>query len=194
MAKPDFVQEARTAVANVRQCHIDRLLALGVPGAALAKIGSVQPPFGILGVRELNGSLFEPADDGRPALVVPVAKPIVREISGLAIDDVEIVDLIAVRSSDPARWLWRDGQGWALGAGLIGRGAPLRVVPTPFDWLREGGDALCILDWGAPAHCWELLRNEIALELPGKELRSRVRNALVRHAALPPMEVPIRAA
>jgi hypothetical protein len=127
-------------------------------------------------------------------LIVPVAKPILRKIHGLSIEDVEIFDLIAVRSSDPARWLWRNGRAWALGADLIGRGAPLRVVPTPFDWLREGGQALCILDWAAPAYCWELLRGELALELPDADLRNRLRNALMQNAALPPMEVSQRAA
>ncbi|WP_333839295.1 hypothetical protein [Novosphingobium sp.] len=190
----DLMQEAFASVRNVRQAHLDYLRALGVSPGALACLGQVQPPFGVLGVQELEGSLFEPSPVGRPALIVPVAKPITRDIQGLSIDDIAIVDLIAVRSAEPTRWLWRDGSAWALGSGLLGQNAPLRVVPTPFDWLKAGGQALCILDWAAPAHCWELLRGELALELPDGQLRNRLRNALVRNAALPPMEVAPRAA
>ena len=65
----------------------------------------------------------------------------------------DIIDLIAWRSGDPARWFWRTGLGWALGTDWLTPrwgNEPVRLFATPLDWLAGAGEGMCILDGSAP--------------------------------------------
>ena len=151
----------------------------------LALIGADRPGVGVMTIREVPGGLFEPSDKGQPHLVLPVCHYRAREWLGIDLSQFEPIDLIAMKTSSPERWLWRTGDGWALGVEHLGVDAPLRVVATPLDWIAAEGRALCILDWAAPGWCWELVRSELQLILPDYRLRQRLMDALVRHSFMP---------
>ena len=179
----NIAAEAFKATEQVRQCHLDYLLSVGIPSRALAVIGADRPGIGVMAVRELSGSLFEPAAEGQPHLIVPVCAH--HTDAGVFVP----ADLIAMRTSNPRSWLWRFGSAWALGAENLGRDAPLRVVPTPLQWIAAEGRALCILDWCAPRHCWQVLRSEMQLILPDEHLRKRLSDALTCNQILPDMVI-----
>jgi hypothetical protein len=185
----DLSAELVAAVARVRQPHLNRLCALGVPAQAIVRLGAEQPPFGVSRIRTLEDGLFELDADGADALIIPVMQIRQGDWCGFDMSHPEVVDMIALRTAEPDRWWWRVGTGWALGTEHLGCDAPLRVVATPLDWIAAAGRALCILDWSAPGWCWDLLRSELQLILPDDRLRRRLRNALVRHASMPDMEV-----
>lgn len=140
MKTADLSKEIATASQNVRQAHLDRIQALGVKSATIANLGATQPPFGVMAVDDIGGGIFQPG-----GLIPSIVQPVY--------DDGCLVDLIAWRSTDPARWLWRTGAAWALGLDSINENSwtdkPLSIEATPLDWLRSGATGLCILDWQA---------------------------------------------
>jgi len=140
MSAVNLEAEARTASERVRQPHIDRLLALGVPGPAIASLGSREIPFGVGTVERMERGLYQPGD-GPLHVISPVYA------------EGEIIDLIAWRSDAPGNWVWRTGLGWALGTDMLlprWDDEPVQIHATPLDWLRAGGEGMCILDWEAP--------------------------------------------
>lgn len=139
MSAADLKSEMLAATARVRQSHLDRLMALGVPGIAIATLGGRQIPFGVGTVERLERGLYQPGD-GPLHVLSPVYA------AG------EIIDIIAWRSDAPANWVWRTGLGWALGSDeLCPRwdNDPMPIHATPLDWLRAAGEGICILDWEA---------------------------------------------
>ncbi|MGE4324254.1 MAG: hypothetical protein AB7E60_14660 [Sphingobium sp.] len=136
----DLNGEMLTAAGRVRQPHIDRLLALGVPGVVIATLGGHQIPFGVGTVERMERGLYQPGD-GPLHVLSPVCE------AG------EIIDIIAWRSDAPGNWAWRTGLGWALGTDMLlprWDDDPVQLHATPLDWLRAGGTGMCILDWEAP--------------------------------------------
>lgn len=140
MSMVDLQSEARAASDRVRQHHIDRLLALGVPGPAIAMMGAREIPFGVGTVERMERGLYQPGD-GPLHVISPVCA------------GGEIIDLLAWRSDAPGNWAWRTGLGWALGTDMLfprWDNAPVPIHATPLDWLRAAGEGMCILDWEAP--------------------------------------------
>ena len=140
MTSANLEAEMSAAASRVQQQHIDRLLALGVPGASLAELGASQPLFGISPALPEQSHFYQPSD-GPAHIVMPV------------MDMGDMIDLIAWRSTNPARWFWRTGLGWALGTDwLLPRwdDEPVRLFATPLDWLAGAGKGMCVLDWSAP--------------------------------------------
>lgn len=176
-------REMSAALSSIRNEHIERLVSLGPTISAIAALGMRQAQFGVANVRMLLGGLYEPDPDGDPAVIMPVCTDD-RELG-----DSGIIDLITWRTSNPDRWFWRIGTGWALGTDLLDGESPVKVVARPIDWLSEAGNALCILDWAAPASCWARVRAGPPLHFTDDVLRQKVCNALVHSFALPTMEM-----
>jgi len=134
-------REFEVAVDNVRQPHLDRLVALGASPASISHIGMAHPAFGILdGTGERDGS-FVPGD-GRAHVVVPV------------VENGGLIDYVAWRSDNPARWWLRSGLGWLLNAdGAINRlwpGDAVVLHSTPLAWLSAFGVGGVVVDWQSP--------------------------------------------
>ncbi|MCP5389165.1 MAG: hypothetical protein H6915_05310 [Novosphingobium sp.] len=183
-------EEMWRAAEAVRAVHIERITALGVSLRAIAELGMDQHQFGVAPVRWLSGGMYEPDPDGEPAVIMPVMHwSVIEPFEGVLVEVPEIIDLIAWTTSDPTRWSWRIGTGWALGEALMDEALPVRVVLRPLDWLAMSGNATCVLDWAAPLPCWAKLRSAPSLQFSDDALRQRVRNALVRSVALPTMEI-----
>lgn len=109
----------------------------------------LQPLEALLGVLPVAcaGGLFEPAEDGTPAVVQPVTlagRPGPTAILGL-------VDLVAWRPERPELWWLLVGSAQWLGPAEpepLAEEGPLRLVSTPLAWLGRR-NAVCVLDWSA---------------------------------------------
>lgn len=71
-------------------------------------------------------------------------------------DQGAVIDVCAVRSSEPEEWHLLNGEGWLLGdewlhAAQIGTVSRLRLFGNPFEWLRGAGAGICLLDWSREA-------------------------------------------
>lgn len=177
MNAADLEADTLAACANVRQPHIDRILALGVSPAALASLGTRQLPFGAMPIDTDDAGRWWPDADGFPAMVVPV-----RERG-------EDIDIVAFRTGAPARWWWRIGCAAMLGADLLDLtflpGDRLHVVSTPIGWIAAAGEAVCILDWGCPDLELSPLRDRGELVCDSPMLAARLRKRLAQPLRFP---------
>lgn len=132
--------------------------AMGVPRGMIAELTGAGE-IGRLRVRE-TASRWEPDETGAWRLILPV-----RDAA------FEIVDLVAIASSDADRWTLRTGDGVMLSPWLIAEadlaaceaamrradGLPLaeelraaltvRLLANPIAWLAAEGKGICVLDW-----------------------------------------------
>lgn len=141
----DIDAEMHKAETAVTGRHLAAMERLGCTAPAIAAIGAVQAPFGVLRCDMRGKQFFEPTSEpyGVDVGIMPV------------MEEGTTIDTIAWRSLRPDAWLWRNGQGWALGIDLI-QEPPLwdgfkeiTVHATPLDWLCAGGQGVVILDWHA---------------------------------------------
>lgn len=174
MKRDDLRLELRSAAFAVRQPHIDRLKALGVPLAALADYPV--HPFGVARVEPVGTGIYQPGEHGAPHYVLPVLL------------DGELADLVAFQPSDPGNWLLRTGAGWCLGlnepVGLLTWRDSINLWSTPLDWLRAGSGDLCVLDWDAS----EAIRTLDVL--PHLVCDNRATAERLRRALMPPIHMP----
>lgn len=164
------------ALAQTRQEHIDHLLRLGVTPEAIAGLGYYQLPFGVDRIDVDDSARWWPVEDGKAALLIPVY------------ERGEMIDIVAFRSSQPARWWWRVGCGSLLGADLLNDGwheDAVRVVSTPLDWLAVGGDAVCVLDWQCPDYELSPMRDRDELACDTPILAARLRRRLAQPRKVP---------
>lgn len=114
---------------------------MGVSWETIGELGREHHSFGVVNCAPGEDGLYIPGE-GELNLVLPIFE------SG------ELVDLCAFQSRNPTDSLLRVGSGWALG---LERGlerhtwadaVPLAV--SPLDWLRNGAEGLCVVDWDAP--------------------------------------------
>ncbi len=108
-------------------------------GLAVARISTV-------------GRLWTPEPNGTPAFVLPVWDGPAPSIY-CGVENPVLIDMIAWRPDDPARWWYRQGAVDAvLGAGHLDlahvEGWPISLHQTPLDWLRADCRGACLLD-----HC-----------------------------------------
>lgn len=189
MRGADLIAEAE-AYASRLQGH---LLQIASPGIlrGMFQIGRLQPPLGLARIRRSTGELWEPDPTGRLALVIPVCRPaIVEPFDGIEVDTIDCIDLIAFNSREPDRWTWRVGTAWALGEHLIEEvDQSLRLVSTPLGWLRDGGDAACVLDWSDNSPAWRHLRMAEELITDCPDLRNKLVAKIRRSYRLPRVAV-----
>lgn len=133
---PDLHSEMLWGTRSITQVHLNRLRTLGALDA-FADMGETNP-VGIVRAEPVGSGLYQPGE-GVPHIVLPV------------VEDGELIDLCAFRSSQPDEWLMRVGNGWALGLhkgiGAYMWGVPPHIFRTPLDWMRGGCRGLCVLDW-----------------------------------------------
>jgi len=172
MNSDDLEREFAAAVNNVRQPHLDRMAALGVNSNALARCVHYAHPFGVMDAEPRRDGTYE-AGAGTPHIVLPVY-----EGEGM-------VDLVAWRSDNPARWWLRTGLGWMLNANDIFNGwhCELTLHSTPLDWLQAGGNGGVVLDWSSPDIRW--LRGVAAIDCDTAHLAAMVRRELSKPARMP---------
>lgn len=154
----DLLAELRAAWAAMNRDHRTELIAAGI----LVEIIELYPLIGTASVR-LQGRLYEPAPDGRPAYITPVlvadpASPETPAPGTYACHLGEIVDLVAWHPAYPERWALRVGAASWLGCiePQYMDPEPVCIRRSPLAWLRAGCDGLAILSRD-PADAYRLL-------------------------------------
>ena len=141
----NLAAEFDIAWRNRTQAHRKHLAAAGVTFEAMLRAGDH-------GVERINasGRVYMPSPDGFPAIILAIWSPAPPSIY-CAVEDPEIVDLIALRTDDRGRWWYRLGEpGLILGEDryldAFDRDMPLRVFESPVAWLRGDCEGACFLD------------------------------------------------
>ncbi len=141
----NLAAEFDLAYRNRTQAHRQHLVEGGITFQAILRAGD-------LGVERIAtmGRLYTPSPEGFPAVILAIWSPAPPSIY-CAVDDPEILDLIAIRTDDPGRWWYRMGEpGLILGEDLyldaVDQGTALRVFESPVAWLRGGCDGCVFLD------------------------------------------------
>ena len=98
-----------------------------------------------------TGRLWMPEPTGTPAFILPVwAGPAPSIYYG--VENPVLIDMIAWRPDDPARWWYRTGEGAVLGIDNLDlahtEGWPISLHRTPLEWLKTGCRGAVLLD-----HC-----------------------------------------
>ena len=96
--------------------------------------------FGCSPIETHSNGLYEPAEQGRYAVLVPVGHH----------DELNwhLDDICAFYPEHPERWWRRTGDGLLLGtANGFSILEPRRLHSRPLDWLCDQGRGACILDW-----------------------------------------------
>jgi hypothetical protein len=145
MMTVDLAAEFDQAYRNRSQEHRQHLAEAGITFEAMLRAGD-------LGVERVAaaGRLYMPSPDGFPAVILAIWSPAPPSIY-CAVDDPEILDLIALRTDDPGRWWYRIGENDVdLGADHLdlahAAGWPISLATTPLDWLRANCRGACLLD------------------------------------------------
>ncbi len=146
MAPDSYVTaEFDRACRHRTQKHRAHLAEAGITIEAMLRAGD-------LGVERItnSGRLYMPSPEGFPAAILAIWSPAPPSIYR-AVEDPEIIDLIAIRVDDPGRWWYRIGDpGLILGEDryldTIETGAPLKVFDSPLTWIEGGSDGAVFLD------------------------------------------------
>ncbi len=107
---------------------------------------------GLASIRPIRRGLFEFAEDGQPAIIVPCYDGLPGILDANPERHVEhLVDLVAVDIDHPDRCWRRRGEALVLGAAYLDiaaqEDAPLPVYRNPLSWLKFCGDGIVVLDW-----------------------------------------------
>lgn len=150
------------------QAHQLHLADVGVTFDAMLRAGD-------LGVERIatTGRIYTPSSNGFPAMILALWSPAPPSIY-TAVENPEILDLLALRLDQPDLWWRRTGDlGMILGEhrylDAIDRDKPLKVFDSPVAWLRGDCGGCVLLDdaetrWtnernaddrGAPHGWWE---------------------------------------
>ncbi len=130
---------------NRTQEHRKHLAAAGVTFESMLRAGG-------LGVERIatTGRVYMPSPDGFPAVILAIWSPAPPSIY-TAVENPEILDLIALRTDDPGCWWYRLGEpGLILGEDryllAIETGTPINVFDSPVGWLQGECSGCVILD------------------------------------------------
>ena len=174
----DLTSEMRAAGRASTLLHFKHLLGLGVPRATVAELRRDDWGWGVVNAIDVGDGLYCPGD-GPLHLVLPVY------------DDGDLIDLVTFRSGNPGDWRLRTGLGLALGLehGWVRHHwhDDVQLSLTPLDWLRNGADGLCIVDWDAPDIT--MLASLPRIACPTRESAAQLSRALTRPQTLPPITV-----
>ncbi len=114
-------------------------------GLAVARIGTTR-------------RLWMPEPTGTPAFVLPVWTGPAPSIYQ-AVEHPLLIDMIAWRPDDPARWWYRQGETAVLGIDHLDlahvEGWPISFATSPAEWLRGNCHGACLLGY-CEAGWWEV--------------------------------------
>jgi hypothetical protein len=152
---------------------------LVMPGDLCLRI----PALGLQAI-EPDGDLYQPAEHGQLAVLIPVY-PVAMPCFMRPVERIpELIDLVAFHLTNPARWWRRTGLADYLGENFIQAAVswqrPLRVLETPFAWLNARCRGVCPL--GAD---YLALRDPPGLQFDDVAFADRVEAALLRPFPIP---------
>jgi len=174
----DLLNEFSLAVGPMTLATDNYIRSLGVPDDLLY---SGPSHVGVARADLSDEATYQPLDAGAPVLVVPVG---IQSESGWDV----IVDLVAFRARDPAKWWGRTGNGVLLNPEGLRRAEHfnelLPVWSSPLSWLRSGGQGVVVLEWSAHLPFWFAGVNALACE--DHALARRLESALQASAVKAP--------
>ncbi len=145
VATIDFHAEFDLAWRNRTQVHRKHLADAGITSQAMLRAGD-------LGVERIatTGRLYMPAPDGFTAVILAIWAPAPPSIY-CAVENPEILDLIAFRLDQPETWWRRVGEpGLILGEeqylAAVDGAMALKVYDSPLAWFRGNCDGTVFLD------------------------------------------------
>ena len=145
--RSDLAAEFDLAVANLNADHFRHLDDEGVSFETVCRAGYV-------GVERIatTGRLYMPAPDGFAVLIMAAWSPAAPSIY-CAVENPEILDLLALRLDQPETWWRRVGEpGLVLGSDNLDaahtEGWPISLARSPLEWLQGNCCGACLLD-----HC-----------------------------------------
>ncbi len=111
------------------------------------------------------------------------------------IEDETVVDLVAFNPHEPGKWALRTCASWALGMDAIeavehawdDTERHLTLHATPLDWIRDGGNGLCVVQWTEEAR--SRLRKVALLKVDDQRFAQHVRLELTRPPSIPEFAV-----
>lgn len=175
----DLKRELATLALGTGAFAVRHLHRLGVSWETIAAMGEHHYSFGVGRISPIGNGLFEPSEDGRPQLILPV------------FEGGALVDLVAFATSDPFGWRLRTGNGWALGLewGLdeLVDQENVTLHASPLDWLRGDCQGLCLVDWTSPQVAQLLQISNI--NCADERLASLIGEAVARHNRLPTINI-----
>ena len=126
-------------------------------------------------------AFYQPAEDGRFALIVAV------------VEYGDTIDLAAI-DLETGRAATRLGYGRLFGFDAIDRarreGTTILLFERAFDWLRNPDGTAFIIDWPLAAHLLAADLGDWRVRCSSRALAARVRRALSQPLPLPRIEVP----
>jgi hypothetical protein len=170
----DLRDEFSAACCNITPDRLATARAAGVPAAT-----DLPLLYGMASIEPHRSGLYEPADDGELAVVVPAG-----EWDGLL---WHLDDLVAFKLSDPGRWWRRLGAIQILGTVRPEPVFPLELYDTPLSWLRAGARGACIVDWSFDPDRL-LYAGPIEVETPSLKTRLEQR---IKDAALARFDISV---
>jgi hypothetical protein len=148
----DLTGEMREAQRRLRPRHRAHLLDLGIPAHVIDYGPTHVSDYGLIGVERVavEDGLYQPHPSGELVYLVAVR---VDPVSPECIDHeltpflADIVDLLALRPSQPDRWALRIGSAEWLGACAPQHldPDPTMVWRSPLKWLQAGCEGICPL-------------------------------------------------
>lgn len=168
--------DAMLNAMSVRDMEV--LRGHGIPAAELfgeSLVGAANIEIG-------RNDFWAPSDSGVRAAIIP------------AMEDGAVLDLIAVRPSQPDVWYVRVGNCWALGMDEItdarhslDHSHSIVLHATPLDWLRAGGRGVCVVDWTDDARM--TLRDLRAINVASPKFARALRLELSRPPRIPEINI-----
>ncbi len=141
----NLIREFTAYVDNLTDKHFGWLVEKGLSRSTLFSGASV---VGIERVQTHEDGSWCPSPYGRPVLTIPVGCRGPKDIEWQ-----EIIDLVALQPSEPAKWFFRTNLGVILGEEEFDYASqnsqPVLLVSNPFEWLKAKTHAVCILNWQA---------------------------------------------
>jgi len=143
----DLLTELIAANRNLTPAHRAKLYGLGITPATLYRFtgNRLAGHFGVARIGVSDG-LYEPDPDGAGAFLVGCQESV----------GSPLVDLVAFRLAEPAKWWLRSGDAVLLGLANARlaqfEDVPALVHPHPLAWLQDDCEGCVVLDWNADLH------------------------------------------
>jgi hypothetical protein len=173
------VELHEAACTATHQKYQDHFVAAGISHTAIYGSDGLYGDFGVARA-QFDGDLWEPATDGAGVFILGVNEH----------PDEGLIDIVAFKPSNPARWYLRLGNAVVLGLHnarlAVFKEEPVLVHATPLDWLRAECRGVVVLDWTA----------DILSRLEGygclaadRDTGQRLERAFHRHINIPKVKV-----
>ena len=171
----------------------ERIMArafLATPFSVVARLEAAGVPRGFVGELVAGALVAAARVDVLRGGRFQVGGPDGRLLLGVTDAGGTVIDVVALSSTDENDWALLTGLGDMLGEAALDdidralateRPARLRLHATPWDWLRAGGEGVCVLEWSqASLARLRSLGERVTLEVESRAMRDKLKALLAR--------------